>query len=475
MNYETVIGIEIHCELKTKSKMFSGAPVAVNMQPNTCVNEIDLGHPGVLPSLNKEAVRLSVLACSALNLEIDPVVRFDRKNYYYSDLPKGFQITQQFHPIGQHGYIDLELEEGTKRIRINRLHMEEDTAKQYHADDETWIDFNRAGTPLIEIVSEADIRSAKEAMAYVEKLRNILVYLDVTDGKMEEGSLRCDINISLREVGTEAFGVKTEVKNLNSISNIERAIQAEVERQSALLNAGDVVEQATRRYDDVAKTTILMRKKEGTVDYKYFPEPNIPPIRLDQKWIESIQASMPELPDVRHARYMSLGLSDYDAQVLISNKALSDFFDQLLKHTNYVKLAANYCISDLLANISQKELSDESYALKIEEMGQLINGLGKQDISSKQAKDIFVELLKGKDYQATIKALNIEQVSDTSVLSAMIEAVLEENEQSIIDYHNGKDRALGFLMGQIMKKSKGQANPALTNKLLLEELLKRKA
>ncbi len=475
MNYETVIGIEIHCELKTKSKMFSGAPVAVNMQPNTCVNEIDLGHPGVLPSLNKEAVRLSVLACSALNLEIDPVVRFDRKNYYYSDLPKGFQITQQFHPIGQHGYIDLELEEGTKRIRINRLHMEEDTAKQYHADEETWIDFNRAGTPLIEIVSEADIRSAKEAMAYVEKLRNILVYLDVTDGKMEEGSLRCDINISLREIGTEAFGVKTEVKNLNSISNIERAIQAEVERQSALLNAGDVVEQATRRYDDVAKTTILMRKKEGTVDYKYFPEPNIPPIRLDQKWIESIQASMPELPDVRHARYIGLGLSDYDAQVLISNKALSDFFDQLLKHTSYVKLAANYCISDLLANISQKELSDESYALKIEEMGQLINGLGKQDISSKQAKDIFVELLKGKDYQATIKALNIEQVSDTSVLSAMIEAVLEENEQSIIDYHNGKDRALGFLMGQIMKKSKGQANPALTNKLLLEELLKRKA
>lgn len=475
MNYETVIGIEIHCELKTKSKMFSGAPVAVNMQPNTCVNEIDLGHPGVLPSLNKEAVRLSVLACSALNLEIDPVVRFDRKNYYYSDLPKGFQITQQFHPIGQHGYIDLELEEGSKRIRINRLHMEEDTAKQYHADEETWIDFNRAGTPLIEIVSEADIRSAKEAMAYVEKLRNILVYLDVTDGKMEEGSLRCDINISLREIGTEAFGVKTEVKNLNSISNIERAIQAEVERQSALLNAGDVVEQATRRYDDVAKTTILMRKKEGTVDYKYFPEPNIPPIRLDQKWIESIQASMPELPDVRHARYMGLGLSDYDAQVLISNKALSDFFDQLLKHTSYVKLAANYCISDLLANISQKELSDESYALKIEEMGQLINGLGKQDISSKQAKDIFVELLKGKDYQATIKALNIEQVSDTSVLSAMIEAVLAENEQSIIDYHNGKDRALGFLMGQIMKKSKGQANPALTNKLLLEELLKRKA
>ena len=475
MNYETVIGIEIHCELKTKSKMFSGAPVAVNMQPNTCVNEIDLGHPGVLPSLNKEAVRLSVLACTALNLEIDPVVRFDRKNYYYSDLPKGFQITQQFHPIGQRGFIDLELDEGTKRIRINRLHMEEDTAKQYHVEDETWIDFNRAGTPLIEIVSEADIRSAKEAMAYVEKLRNILVYLGVSDGKMEEGSLRCDVNISLREVGTEAFGVKTEVKNLNSISNIERAIQAEVERQSALLDAGEPVEQATRRYDDVARVTLLMRKKEGTIDYKYFPEPNIPPIRLDQRWIEVIQASMPELPDVRYARYMGLGLSDYDARVLVSNKALSDFFDKLLKHTYYVKLAANYCISELLANVNQKALQEEGYALKIEEMGQLINGIGQQDISSKQAKDIFGELLKGNDYQATIKALNIEQVSDTSVLSSLIASVLAENEQSIIDYHNGKDRALGYLMGQIMKKSKGQANPALTSKLLLEELLKRNA
>lgn len=475
MNYETVIGIEIHCELKTKSKMFSGAPVAVNMQPNTCVNEIDLGHPGVLPSLNKEAVRLSVLACSALNLEIDPVVRFDRKNYYYSDLPKGFQITQQFHPIGQSGFIDLELDEGTKRIRINRLHMEEDTAKQYHVEDETWIDFNRAGTPLIEIVSEADIRSAKEAMAYVEKLRNILVYLGVSDGKMEEGSLRCDVNISLREVGTEAFGVKTEVKNLNSISNIERAIQAEVERQSALLDAGEPVEQATRRYDDVARVTLLMRKKEGTIDYKYFPEPNIPPIRLDQRWIEVIQASMPELPDVRYARYMGLGLSDYDARVLVSNKALSDFFDKLLKHTYYVKLAANYCISELLANVNQKALQEEGYALKIEEMGQLINGIGQQDISSKQAKDIFGELLKGNDYRATIKALSIEQVSDTSVLSSLIASVLAENEQSIIDYHHGKDRALGYLMGQIMKKSKGQANPALTSKLLLEELLKRNA
>ena len=241
MNYETVIGIEIHCELKTKTKMFSSAPVSVNCLPNSCVNEIDLGHPGTLPSLNKEAVRLSLMACMALNCEIDPLIKFDRKNYYYSDLPKGFQITQQFYPIGKNGYLDIPTDNGVKRIRINRLHMEEDTAKQYHSDDETWIDFNRAGTPLVEIVSEADIRSAQEAMAYVEKLRNILVYLGVTDGKMEEGSLRCDVNISLREVGSEAFGVKTEIKNLNSISNIEKAVQSEVIRQTELLENNQII------------------------------------------------------------------------------------------------------------------------------------------------------------------------------------------------------------------------------------------
>ena len=341
MNYETVIGIEIHCELKTKTKMFSSAPVSVSSLPNTCVNEIDLGHPGTLPSLNKEAVRLSLMACMALNCEIDPLIKFDRKNYYYSDLPKGFQITQQFYPIGKNGYLDIPTDNGVKRIRINRLHMEEDTAKQYHSDDETWIDFNRAGTPLVEIVSEADIRSAQEAMAYVEKLRNILVYLGVTDGKMEEGSLRCDVNISLREVGSEAFGVKTEIKNLNSISNIEKAVQSEVIRQTELLENNQPVEQATRRYDDVQKTTILMRMKEGSVDYKYFPEPNIPPVLIDSNWMKSIQENLPELPDRREKRYMDAGLNAYDAGQLIQNKALSDFFDELIQETSYVKLAAN--------------------------------------------------------------------------------------------------------------------------------------
>lgn len=474
MNYETVIGIEIHCELKTKTKMFSSAPVVVGQQPNTAVNEIDLGHPGTLPSLNKEAVRLAISACSVLHLEIDPLIRFDRKNYYYSDLPKGFQITQQFYPIGQHGYIDLETSSGIKHIRINRLHMEEDTAKQYHVDEETWMDFNRAGTPLVEIVSEPDLRSAEEAMKYVEKLRSILVYLDVTDGKMEEGSLRCDINISLRPEGSSEYGTKTEIKNLNSISNIAIAVSEEIKRQSALLDAGQAVEQATRRYDDVAKTTILMRKKEGNVDYKYFPEPNIPPIALDQSWIKSIQANLPELPDVRKARYLDLGLSEKDANQLIQSKVLSDFFDVVLKHTKQAKLAANWTLSELLAIYDLRALEQKAYTFKLEDFGSMLNAIGENQISSKQAKEIFPHLLKGKAYASVVSSLNIQQVSDVGALSQLVEATLDENAQSIQDYFAGKDRALGFLVGQIMKKSKGQANPVLTNQVLLEALAKRK-
>lgn len=474
MTYETVIGIEIHCELKTRSKMFSGAPVTYGAAPNTAVNEIDLGHPGVLPSLNKAAVEKALQACMALNLTIDPLVRFDRKNYFYADLPKGFQITQQFYPIGKDGWLDIDTDQGTRRIRINRLHMEEDTAKQYHVEDASWIDFNRAGVPLVEIVSEADLRTAQEAMAYVDKLRNILVYLDVTDGKMEEGSLRCDINISLRPVGTSAFGTKTEIKNINSISNIEKAVASEITRQTALLEAGEAVEQATRRYDDVAKTTVMMRKKEGSVDYKYFPEPNIPPVLLPQTWIESIRSKLPELPDARHARYKGLGLSDYDAGQLIQNKAISDFFDQLLPLVKSFKLAANWCLGDVLANLSQDQLTHHTYALRISELAAMINALADQTISSKQAKEIFGHLVEGKGYTDTVKALNIVQVSDTSVLAALVEEVLNENPQSIVDYHAGKDRALGFLVGQLMKKSKGQANPALSSELLKAQLATRK-
>ncbi len=474
MKYETVIGIEIHCELKTKTKMFSSAPVAFGEVANTCVNEVDLGHPGTLPCVNKEAVRLAVKAATALRCEIDPLVKFDRKNYYYSDLPKGFQITQQFHPIGRNGCITIETEDGKKDIRINRIHMEEDTAKQFHSDAGTLIDFNRAGTPLVEIVSEADMRSGSEAAAYVEKLRTLLYYLGVSDVKMEEGSMRCDVNVSIRPVGSTAFGTKTEVKNLNSISNVQKAIDAEVERQIQLVENGEKVEQATRRYDETQKTTILMRKKEGNVDYKFFPEPNITPIRLSDEWISEIQENMEELPDERKARYMGQNeLSAYDADVLVSNRELSDFYDEVIKHTNAYKKAANWVIVELSAALNKANIKPADNPCKAEYLADMINMVEAQEISGKQAKVVFEEIMKGKDPKKVVEEKGMKQMSDASELLAMINTVLDNNPQSIEDFKNGKDRAVGFLVGQVMKASKGQANPAMTNKLIQEELKKR--
>ena len=474
MKYETVIGIEIHCELKTKTKMFSSAPVAFGEVANTCVNEVDLGHPGTLPCVNKEAVRLAVKAATALRCEIDPLVKFDRKNYYYSDLPKGFQITQQFHPIGRNGCITIETEDGKKDIRINRIHMEEDTAKQFHSDAGTLIDFNRAGTPLVEIVSEADMRSGSEAAAYVEKLRTLLYYLGVSDVKMEEGSMRCDVNVSIRPVGSTAFGTKTEVKNLNSISNVQKAIDAEVERQIQLVENGEKVEQATRRYDETQKTTILMRKKEGNVNYKFFPEPNITPIRLSDEWISEIQENMEELPDERKARYMGQNeLSAYDADVLVSNRELSDFYDEVIKHTNAYKKAANWVIVELSAALNKANIKPADNPCKAEYLADMINMVEAQEISGKQAKVVFEEIMKGKDPKKVVEEKGMKQMSDASELLAMINTVLDNNPQSIEDFKNGKDRAVGFLVGQVMKASKGQANPAMTNKLIQEELKKR--
>lgn len=474
MKYETVIGIEIHCELKTKTKMFSSAPVAFGEVANTCVNEVDLGHPGTLPCVNKEAVRLAIKAATALRCEIDPLVKFDRKNYYYSDLPKGFQITQQFHPIGRNGCITIETEDGKKDIRINRIHMEEDTAKQFHSDAGTLIDFNRAGTPLVEIVSEADMRSGSEAAAYVEKLRTLLYYLGVSDVKMEEGSMRCDVNVSIRPVGSTAFGTKTEVKNLNSISNVQKAIDAEVERQIQLVENGEKVEQATRRYDETQKTTILMRKKEGNVDYKFFPEPNITPIRLSDEWISEIQENMEELPDERKARYMGQNeLSAYDADVLVSNRELSDFYDEVIKHTKAYKKAANWVIVELSAALNKANIKPADNPCKAEYLADMINMVEAQEISGKQAKVVFEEIMKGKDPKKVVEEKGMKQMSDASELLAMINTVLDNNPQSIEDFKNGKDRAVGFLVGQVMKASKGQANPAMTNKLIQEELKKR--
>lgn len=474
MKFETVIGIEIHCELKTKTKMFSSAPVSFGAPANSCVNEIDLGHPGTLPCVNKEAVRLAIMAATALHCEIDPLVKFDRKNYYYSDLPKGYQITQQFHPIGTGGYVEIETEVGTKKVRLDRIHMEEDTAKQFHNEEGTLIDFNRAGTPLVEIVSEADMRSGKEAAAYVEKLRSMLNYLGVSDVKMEEGSMRCDVNISLREVGASAYGIKTEIKNLNSIANVQKAVDFEVERQAKIIEEGGSVVQETRRYDEAQKATVSMRKKEGNVDYKYFPDPNIPPIRLDENWIKDIQEHLPELPDERKERYMSAyGLSEYDASVLVNNRELAQFFDEVCQNTKEYKMAANWTIVELTAALNKAVIKPENNPCDPKHLAEMINMVKAGEISSKQAKVVFEEIMKGKDPKTVVEEKGMKQMSDSSELLKMINDVLDNNPKSIEDFKNGKDRAVGFLVGQVMKASKGQANPAMTNQLLQEELKKR--
>ena len=472
MNYETVIGIEIHLELKTKTKMFSGAPVAVNVPANSCVSGIDIALPGTLPQLNKQAVKLSLMACKALNCEIDDLLLFDRKNYYYVDLTKGFQITQQFHPLGKNGSINISVDGKEKKIRINRIHLEEDTAKLFHHDDGTYMDFNRCSVPLVEIVSEADLRNGQEAMAYVEKLRSILYYLGVSDCKMEEGSLRCDVNISLRPYGYQGYGGRVEIKNLNSIANIAKAVDAEVARQTAALNNGEEIEQATYRFDENSKKTVLMRKKEGAVDYKYFPEPNIPPIRLSKEFINEAFQEIGELPEERFNRYQELGLSKQDSQLLVNNKALSDYFDKVCQYTEDYKGACNWLVQDYSGYLSKNRLEVETAVIKPEYWSELLQLLNDGSISSKQAKSVFEEMTTGKSPKAIVKEKGIEQVSDDEVISEIVKQVLNNNPQSIKDYREGKDRALGYLVGQVMKMSNGQVNPAKASALLKEALTK---
>ena len=474
MEYDVTIGIEIHCQLKTDTKMFSGAPTSFGRKANTCVNEIDLGMPGVLPEVNREAVKKAVMACTALHLDIDPLVKFDRKNYYYSDLPKGFQITQQFHPIGRNGYVEIETSEGKKKIRINRIHMEEDTAKQFHLTKFSLLDFNRAGTPLIEIVSEPDMHSGEEAEAYVEALRQTLYYIGVSDCRMEEGSMRCDTNVSISPKGSGVLGTKNEIKNLNSISHIGKAVNYEIERQKKLLEAGEKVLQETRRFDEKSGETVLMRRKEGNVDYKFFPEPNIFPIRLSDEWIKDIQDNMPELPQARKERYRSeYGLSDHDISILISNKEMSDYFETVTKFTSNAKSACNWLLSDISAWLNTHETTIDQAQLNPENLAKLIAMIDDGKISNAQAKKLVDDLMAGKDPETAAKEKGLEQVSDTGTIAAMVNEVMDANPQAIEYFRNGKSRAVGFIVGQVMKKSRGQANPGMVSRMVNEELAKR--
>lgn len=460
--------------MKTKSKMFSTAPVTFGEEPNTQTVPLDFAFPGTMPVVNKQAVINAIRVCNALHMTIDNELWFDRKNYFYSDLPKGYQITQQDRPIGSNGYLEIETSLGPKKIRIERLHMEEDTCKQLHSWDCSLLDYNRAGIPLIEIVSCPDIRTGEEAAKYVEKIRSIVSFLEVSDGKMEEGSLRCDVNISLKEKSSTVFGTKVEIKNLNSIMNIQKAIEFEIARQSVLLLTGGKVIQETRRFDEGSKETVLMRLKTDAIDYKYFTEPNIVPIKLSDEFIKNAIDTSPELAESKLRRYKEVGLSEYDSSLLIASKDISDYYDEVTRTGANPKKAANWVIVDVQALLNKDAISIKEFKLSPVELGNLIKYIDEGKVSNKQAREIFNSMIEtGKSAKELIEASGASLISDLEVLRALVKEILDKNEQSIINYKAGKDRALGYIVGQIMKASKGRANPSVTSELVKEEISKR--
>ena len=475
MHFETVIGLEVHVELKTDSKIFSPSPAHFGAEPNTNTNVIDLGYPGVLPVVNKRAVEWGMKAAMALNMTVARESKFDRKNYFYPDNPKAYQISQFDQPIGENGWIDIEVNGETKRIGITRAHLEEDAGKLTHKNGYSLVDLNRQGTPLIEIVSEPDIRTSEEAYAYLEKLRSIIQYIEVSDVKMEEGSMRCDANISIRPYGQDEFGTKTELKNLNSFTFVKKGLEYEEKRQEQVILSGGIIEQETRRFDETTGATKLMRVKEGSDDYRYFPEPDIVPMIISDEWMEEVRKTIPELPDARQKRYQEeLGLPAYDAHVLTLTKEMSDMFEKTVSLGADPKLASNYLMVDVNAYLNkvQKELSETK--LTAEGLAGMIKLITDGTISSKIAKKVFAELIEhGGDAEKIVKEKGLVQVSDSGQLLAWVNEALDNNPKSIEDYKNGRDRAIGFLVGQIMKASKGQANPQMINKMLLEEIAKR--
>ena len=475
MHFETVIGLEVHVELKTDSKIFSPSPAHFGAEPNTNTNVIDLGYPGVLPVVNKRAVEWGMKAAMALNMTVARESKFDRKNYFYPDNPKAYQISQFDQPIGENGWIDIEVNGETKRIGITRAHLEEDAGKLTHKNGYSLVDLNRQGTPLIEIVSEPDIRTPEEAYAYLEKLRSIIQYIEVSDVKMEEGSMRCDANISIRPYGQDEFGTKTELKNLNSFTFVKKGLEYEEKRQEQVILSGGIIEQETRRFDETTGATKLMRVKEGSDDYRYFPEPDIVPMIISEEWMEEVRKTIPELPDARQKRYQEeLGLPAYDAHVLTLTKEMSDMFEKTVSLGADPKLASNYLMVDVNAYLNkvQKELSETK--LTAEGLAGMIKLITDGTISSKIAKKVFAELIEhGGDAEKIVKEKGLVQVSASGQLLAWVNEALDNNPKSIEDYKNGRDRAIGFLVGQIMKASKGQANPQMINKMLLEEIAKR--
>lgn len=476
MNFETVIGLEVHVALKTQSKAYSPSPAVYGDSPNTNTNVIDWGYPGVLPVMNKTAMEYGMRIAHALNMKISQETHFDRKNYFYPDNPKAYQISQFDEPIGHDGWIEIEVGGQKKKIRIERAHLEEDAGKNTHGEDGfSYVDLNRQGEPLVEIVSEADMRTPEEAYAYLEAIKEVILFSGVSDVKMEEGSMRVDANISLRPYGQEKFGVKTELKNLNSFNNVRKGLEYEQKRQAKILLSGGEIRQETRRFNDADNTTILMRVKEGSSDYRYFPEPDIPRYSISDEWVEEVRLSLPELPKARRMRYISeLNLPEYDAGVLTQTVEMSDFFDTSVNFGADAKQVSNWLMGEVSQYLNAEKLQLHEIGLNPENLAEMLALIEDGTISSKMAKKVFMELAKnGGTARKVVEEKGLIQISDPTVLVPMINEVLDKNAQSVEDFKGGKDRATKALMGQIMKVTKGQANPAVVTKLLIEELNKR--
>lgn len=476
--YEVVIGLEVHVELKTQTKIFCSCPTAFGGEPNTHVCPVCLGLPGTLPVLNRKVLEYAIEAGLALNCQIAHYSKFDRKNYFYPDLTKAYQISQFDLPIAEHGYIDIKVGGEEKRIGITRIHMEEDAGKLVHQGNTittatgSLADYNRAGVPLIEIVSEPDMRSGEEAKAYLEMLKAIIEYIGVSDAKMEQGSLRCDVNLSLRPVGQEAFGTRAEIKNLNSFRSVERAVAYEIDRQRDLLDDGGVVIQETRTWDEAKGETLSLRSKEGSDDYRYFPDPDLTPLVIDEAWIAELKAALPELPAAKKKRLIEEDLlPEYDAGVITSIKAIGDFYDGVMANYKDAKKVSNWIMGELLAQINAEGIEVGALKVQPEDLAKLLLLLDEGTISGKIAKEVFGEMFQtGEAPETIIKAKGLVQISDEGQLETVILEVLSANPKSIEDFKAGKKQAMGFLVGQIMKATKGQANPGVVNKLLAEKL-----
>ena len=478
MDYEVVIGCEVHVELKTKTKIFCSCPTDFGGEPNTHVCPVCLGLPGTLPVLNKKVLEYAIKAGLALNCEIAQFSKFDRKNYFYPDLTKAYQISQFDLPICKNGYIDIETDRGKKRIGITRIHMEEDAGKLVHQGNTittsagSLVDYNRAGVPLIEIVSEPDMRSAEEVVEFLNSLKAIIEYTGVSDARMEQGSLRCDVNLSLRPVGQIAFGTRAEIKNLNSFRSVERVIQYEINRQTDILESGGKVIQETRTWDEGKGRTYSLRSKEDSDEYRYFPEPDLPPVIVMEDYIEKLRAELPEMPKEKRRRMIEKdGLPEYDAGIITASKALVDFYDAVHTHYGDAKKISNWIMGELLAKVNAEGIELNALKIQPEQMAALLKLVDSGEISGKIAKKVFAEMFEtGNNPGDIIKKQGLMQISDETALKTMIEQVVETNPKSVEDYKAGKTKALGFLVGQIMKQSRGQANPAVINRLLVEKL-----